>query len=206
MSNTLALIQQELGAQYTSSPDQRRTTDFATQKDADSYDAAVVWWPDKEVLEDLPDHMQVPSVYLLCTNFQQMDHPHGNTFAARLSHYSTIVTKWLTDNGYDVAAPNTVESAADRKARKNREAQARFRTSAKPAADPALQQRIDVEVEALGELTRNRDAALEELNAQVNAAQVEFLRLCALRKSEAKRWGGLVYAQRDLVAKTKRGQ
>lgn len=85
MSNTLALIQQELGSQLTSLHDQRPLTEFASQQDADNYDLAAAWWPSNEAIEELPPQMTLPGIYLLCTNFQQMDHPHGNTFAARLS-------------------------------------------------------------------------------------------------------------------------
>lgn len=201
-------IKEQLNAQsqqlVASGQPPRPYDQFITEADIATYEQAIAWWPNPEVVEELPPHMQAPTPYLLASNYADLSHPHGTTFAQRLNHYVQTVCHWLTANGYSPQTPN--ESKEERKARKNREAQARFRTSAKQAADPLLQQRIDVEVEALGELTRNRDAALAELDAQVLAAQQEFLRLCAHRTAERARLAGLVSAQRELVAKTKRGQ
>lgn len=176
---------------------------FVDQNAVDQYNQALEWWPDKEFVTDLPDYLAPPTLYLMCNSFNDLNYAFGNSFALRLNHYAQTLCTWLTENGYSTQTPN--ETKDERKARKNREAQTRFRASNKPAVDFALQARIDVEVEALAELTRQRDAALADLDQQVTTAQAAFLQLCATRTAERNRWQGLVGAQRELVSKTKRG-
>jgi len=177
---------------------------YFKDEDFTNYKAAEAWWP-----KDAPLPLALPTLHTFAGMRKVFSGAQtgSTTFNDILERLSQRVIDWLVSEKRDIHHPN--ETPAERKARKNREAQSRFRDRIRvthgSSVDPELQQRIDVEVEALAELTRTRDATLAKLDAQVLSAHESFLRLCAHRTAERARLAGLVSAQRDLVSRTKRG-
>lgn len=90
---------------------------FIEGHDLSSFQAARAWWPRAA---DLPARLGFPGMLIFLHSYEQ-----GPSFAERLTERAMPVVKWLESQGVDVSNPN--ETVADRKARQNREAQARFR-------------------------------------------------------------------------------
>lgn len=125
----------------------------------DDYLKAKEWWPN-----DLTQDSQIclPSLGGIAHIYSAMNEPIlRNTFSDIMNRRAQQVVVWLQAHGRDPARPN--ETSAQRKARKNREAQRRYRERQKgPEAE------VDLAKKA------KKKASLDAYN--------EYLRLCEERK------------------------
>lgn len=134
--------------------------DFFTHEDLDGYKQAQEWWP-----ADVPVQWACPSIYQLCTEYQEQDPRIGATFMERLRLKSVPVTKWLHEEKRDVANPN--ETLEERRKRLNAEAVQRHRAKA------------------------GTGAAAEHARA-VSAAYAAYMAICAERKVVKAEWDAKV--------------
>lgn len=152
---------------------------FNEHADFEAYKKMVAWWPKRATCPKLPMHYEIPTpMHQLLYRYDQ-----GPNFAERMIMYATRVVTWMESNNVDLANPN--ESRADRKARLNREAQARFRVARRAEAehDPryaAVEAARAVYETALA--TRATKKALQD--SLVGQAQEVFLEACRTRKDE----------------------
>lgn len=168
---TLFHHQQESSLQTGSIP----VPNYITDVELPHLWAALDWWP-KQGLPTTHDFSTIDRVGLF-----SVYNPHvGAPVRAMeiLTRKAAEVSEYLTVSGSSVVNPN--ETAEERKARKNREAQSRHRDKQRANADPAIEAARLAYVQAYGEFQRlcaERKQAEAYFKAKIAAATENYKKL-----------------------------
>ena len=142
---------------------------FYTRADLENYRKAMAWWPKSHPRSIA---LKAPSLKSLLDYYQ----PNSKrTFAQALSLRSEMIIEWIKKNDCYLLNPN--ETKEERKARKNREAQQRYKE--RHNNDPEAKTRHE-------QLIAERNEAMKTLDQSVEVAHNQFLTVCAERKEAMK--------------------
>lgn len=139
---------------------------FTGQADLDQYRAAVAWWPKGE---HVPPQLAAPTVWQLCTRYEEQDPRIGATFLARLTLRANAVVTWIQQQGGDPANPS--ETPSERRKRQNREAQKRHRVRGTDTPAGAHERAVAEAYKAYMDICAQRRIALAAWDAKVAEAR-----------------------------------